>query len=82
MISLLDVNVLIALADADHPHASAALEFFKDHAVRDGWATKVEFSGIAFAGNQWNCGCRKRTADQYNLKTVRLLVPATLCGYF
>jgi toxin-antitoxin system PIN domain toxin len=39
MISLLDVNVLIALADADHPHASAALEFFKDHAVRDGWAT-------------------------------------------
>lgn len=39
MIYLLDVNVLIALADADHPHAEAALGFFRDHAVSEGWAT-------------------------------------------
>ncbi len=39
MISLLDVNILIALADAEHPHASAAMDYFGNHAVREGWAT-------------------------------------------
>jgi toxin-antitoxin system PIN domain toxin len=39
MIHLLDVNVLIALSDADHPHHAAALHFFKHRAVQEGWAT-------------------------------------------
>lgn len=36
---LLDVNVLIALGDCQHPHAEAALRFFETRAVREGWAT-------------------------------------------
>ena len=39
MIHLLDANVLIALSDADHPHRAAALRFFEQCAVREGWAT-------------------------------------------
>ena len=39
MIHLLDVNVLIALGDANHPHRSAALRFFETRATVDGWAT-------------------------------------------
>ena len=39
MIHLLDANVLIALGDATHEHAEAAMEFFKSRAVREGWAT-------------------------------------------
>jgi predicted nucleic acid-binding protein len=39
MISLLDVNVLIALADTEHSHATAALDYFQNYAVRNGWAT-------------------------------------------
>jgi toxin-antitoxin system PIN domain toxin len=39
MIHLLDVNVLIALGDVSHPHAAAALRFFENQAVREGWAT-------------------------------------------
>lgn len=39
MISLLDVNVLIALADTEHSHATAALNYFQNYAVRNGWAT-------------------------------------------
>ncbi len=40
MIHLLDANVLIALGDATHDHAGAALDFFENHAVREGWATR------------------------------------------
>jgi hypothetical protein len=39
MIHLLDVNVLIALADTYHVHGELALRFFENTAVRDGWAT-------------------------------------------
>lgn len=39
MIYLLDVNVLIALADTNHPHWPAALEFFQKSPAREGWAT-------------------------------------------
>lgn len=39
MIHLLDANMLIALGDADHIHAEAAIQFFETDAVRDGWAT-------------------------------------------
>ena len=39
MTHLLDVNVLIALGDEDHPHAELAMRFFEDNAVTDGWAT-------------------------------------------
>lgn len=39
MIHLLDVNVLIALADMDHVHAASAMRFFERTAVREGWAT-------------------------------------------
>lgn len=38
MISLLDVNVLIALLDQNHPFHPAATEYFK-WAMREGWAT-------------------------------------------
>lgn len=38
MISLLDVNTLIALADRDHPHHAAAVRFFAS-ARPAGWAT-------------------------------------------
>ncbi len=38
MIHLLDVNVLIALVDADHPFNPAATEFFK-RAMIEGWAS-------------------------------------------
>jgi uncharacterized protein len=39
MIHLLDANVLIALGDATHVHAGAAMDFFETRAVREGWAT-------------------------------------------
>ncbi len=39
MITLLDASVLIALGDAGHAHAEAALHFFQHRAVREGWAT-------------------------------------------
>jgi len=39
MITLLDANVLIALGDAGHVHEAAALRFFRDQAVPEGWAT-------------------------------------------
>lgn len=39
MITLLDVNVLIALGDAGHDHEAAALKFFEEIAVTGGWAT-------------------------------------------
>lgn len=39
MIQLLDVNVLIALGDSNHPHRVAALRFFETCATTDGWAT-------------------------------------------
>lgn len=39
MIWLLDVNVLIALGDANHPHRAAALRLFERSATVDGWAT-------------------------------------------
>jgi uncharacterized protein len=38
MIHLLDINVLIALVDRDHPHNTAATAFFKQ-AMIGGWAT-------------------------------------------
>lgn len=38
MISLLDVNVLIALLDAEHLHHDTANDWFADHAG-DGWAS-------------------------------------------
>lgn len=39
MIHLLDTNVLIALGDATHDHAKAAMDFFETRATREGWAT-------------------------------------------
>lgn len=39
MIHLLDANILIALGDATHDHAGAALDFFESRATREGWAT-------------------------------------------
>lgn len=39
MIHLLDVNVLIALADANHPHHAVALRFFQTVVTVNGWAT-------------------------------------------
>jgi toxin-antitoxin system PIN domain toxin len=39
MIFLLDVNVLIALGDANHPHRLAALRFLESSATVEGWAT-------------------------------------------
>ncbi len=39
MIHLLDVNVLIALGDSNHPHRAAALQFFEKCATLEGWAT-------------------------------------------
>ena len=36
---LFDANLLIALGEAGHIHGDAALRFFTEHAVRDGWAT-------------------------------------------
>jgi toxin-antitoxin system PIN domain toxin len=36
--ALLDVNVLIALLDADHASHAAAMSWFKDHAA-EGWAS-------------------------------------------
>lgn len=36
---LLDVNVLIALGDANHVHGDAAVRFFEEVAVPAGWAT-------------------------------------------
>ena len=38
MISLLDVNVLIALVDGDHAHHETATEFFRN-TIQQGWAT-------------------------------------------
>ena len=37
-VSLLDVNVLVALFDPDHVHHDLAHDWFADH-VQDGWAT-------------------------------------------
>jgi uncharacterized protein len=39
MIHLLDVNVLIALCDPAHPHATEARQFFSSVVPRQGWAT-------------------------------------------
>lgn len=39
MIHLLDINVLIALCDPAHPHASSARHFFQSTLSGDGWAT-------------------------------------------
>lgn len=39
MIQLLDVNVLIALGDADHTHRVKAIRFFEQSAAVEGWAT-------------------------------------------
>ena len=38
MRALLDVNVLIALLDADHLHHEAARRWLRDN-IREGWAT-------------------------------------------
>ena len=53
MIHLLDVNVLIALADANHMHSEDALHYFENTAVRDGWATcpLVENGFLRIFGN-------------------------------
>ncbi len=39
MIYLLDVNVLLALGDSNHPHRNEALRFFEKTATVEGWAT-------------------------------------------
>ena len=36
---LVDVNVLMALGDSNHPHRDAALHFFERVATVEGWAT-------------------------------------------
>ena len=40
MVHLLDVNVLVALFDADHVHHEAAHDWFADHR-EEGWATSA-----------------------------------------
>ena len=47
MIHLLDVNVLIALGDSNHPHRAAALQFFEKCATLEGWAS-CPLTGSAF----------------------------------
>lgn len=39
MIHLLDINVLLAVADANHLHHNPAAQFFEERAMQDGWAT-------------------------------------------
>ena len=39
MIHLLDINVLIALCDPAHPHATAARVFYRSGLAQNGWAT-------------------------------------------
>lgn len=39
MTHLLDINVLLAVADANHLHHEPAARFFEKHAMPDGWAT-------------------------------------------
>jgi toxin-antitoxin system PIN domain toxin len=39
MMHLVDVNVLMALGDSNHPHRDAALHFFERVATVEGWAT-------------------------------------------
>ena len=53
MIHLLDANVLIALGDATHDHAGAALDFFETCATREGWATcpLTENASLRILGN-------------------------------
>lgn len=39
MIHLLDINVLLAVADTNHLHHRPAVRFFQERAIEDGWAT-------------------------------------------
>ena len=39
MVSLLDVNVLVALLTPEHEHHARAIDWFSTHAVGNGWAT-------------------------------------------
>jgi uncharacterized protein len=39
MISLLDVNVLVALLVPEHEHHIRSVEWFATNAIRSGWAT-------------------------------------------
>ncbi|MBE2203796.1 MAG: PIN domain-containing protein [Chthoniobacterales bacterium] len=58
MIQLLDVNVLIALGDANHPHRTAALRFFERSATLAGWATcpLTENAFIRILGGSYPAG--------------------------
>jgi len=51
---LLDVNILMALGDANHAHRDQALHFFEHRATREGWATcpLTENAFIRILGSQ------------------------------
>lgn len=73
MILLLDVNVLIALGDANHPHRAAALHFFEKSATTEGWAT-CPISENAFlrilGGNGYRNGPKSTQAASKLLETI------------
>ena len=74
MIYLLDVNVLIALGDANHPHRVAALQFFEKCATLEGWATcpltENAFIRI-FGGNSYPHGPGSTAEARRVLNTFR-----------
>lgn len=73
MISLLDVNVLVALLVPEHEHHSKAMRWFTAEATRDGWATCAATElGVIRVCAQLPGGSLKpeRTADQLLLLTV------------
>lgn len=73
MIHLLDVNILIALGDANHPHRAEALRFFTTEAVVDGWATcpLTENAFLRILGACGNpLGFGSTNAARRSLKTI------------
>ncbi|MFQ3670560.1 MAG: TA system VapC family ribonuclease toxin [Verrucomicrobiia bacterium] len=73
---LLDVNVLIALGDSNHPHRAAALRFFEAFATVDGWATcpLTENAFIRILGGQGYLGGPGSTGEA--LRLLKALVAA------
>ena len=77
MIHLLDANVLIALGDATHVHAGAALEFFETRAVREGWATcpLIENAFLRILGNPKHPGGPGSTQEARRILASILAAP-------
>ena len=68
MISLLDVNVLVALLVPEHEHHASAQDWFAHEAVIDGWATcAVTELGVIRVCAQLpgGPGCRKQRQIGY-----------------